>query len=259
MRILIKLFVALAFVVCVESNPALSATVFKDGKISSSPSTSSSKKIPLEGKLSDEAFTKSKWKISCDPDKGAVTKNGKIYVLRPSKNNCDGGTFGQRTELYTGNIPANHKGRYVFVSDFKLKTKENNLFNIFTIHDGRSGCAAPIQIFVTEQGYLRLRGDYKYGAGESCDRDILKTKYTFKQKVKRDGSEQQLKIFLDFIGNGDINAEVHLNGELVATTAYRFPEGRGFLKSQGFFAKHGVYSHKMFDYVLETEFTLKKK
>ena len=248
----------LAFAVCVGSNPALSATVFKDGKISSSSSTSSSKTIPLKGKLSDDAFTKPKWKISCTPDKGALTKKGKGYVLKTSKNNCDGGVFGQRTELFTGSIPANHKGQYVFVSDFRLKTKENNLFSVFSIHDGRKGCAPPIQIFVTEQGYLRLRGDYKYGDGESCDRDILKTKYTFKQKVKRDGTEQQLKVFLDFIGNGDINVEVHLNSELVATTAYRLPAGRGFLKSRGFFAKHGVYSHKMFDYVLETEFSLKK-
>ena len=160
MKKLCLFVVLLAFGVFFESNVAFSATVFKDGKVSSSSKITSSRKT------SPTAFSNPRWEKKCRPDRGSVTKNGQVWTLKTSKNNCDGGTFTQRAEIDTGiAISSSHVGKYVFESRFKLTTDANNKFSILSVNDGRSGCAMPLQIFVSESGYLSLRGDYKYGAG----------------------------------------------------------------------------------------------
>ena len=246
MKRLFALFVVLAFGICFESNLALSALVFKS-------------EITSSRKTSPTAFSNPRWEKKCRPDKGSVIKKGQIWTLKTSKNSCDGGTFAQRAEIDTGAaISSSHVGKYVFESKFKLTSDANNKFSILSVNDGRSGCAMPLQIFVSKTGYLSLTGDYKYGTGLACDRDVLNIKYTFKEKVLRDGTEQILRVYLDFKGNSKFGVVVYLNDELVATTAYQFPEGKGFYKSQSFSLSHGVYSHKMFDYVMETKVTLAK-
>ena len=54
MRLLITLFVGLVFVVSFDVKPILSATVFKDGKISSSKKTKPSDGLVVNGRLSSE-------------------------------------------------------------------------------------------------------------------------------------------------------------------------------------------------------------
>ncbi len=53
-RLLITLLVGLVFVVCFDVKPILSATVFKDGKISSSKKTEPSDGLVVHGRVSSE-------------------------------------------------------------------------------------------------------------------------------------------------------------------------------------------------------------
>ncbi len=129
---------------------------------------------------------------------------------------------------------------------------------MFSVHDGRHGCAPPLSIRVRSNGKIYLEGDYKTGPGERCRRDVLKTKYLGNQRIKRDGTEQKFRVDLDFNGKGAFGIEVYINNALTAKSNYKFEEGKGYIKSKKFFFKHGVYSRHMFAFQATAKFKMRK-
>jgi hypothetical protein len=196
------------------------------------------------------------WSISCGVDNGSMYKKNGVWTFKPSKNKCPGGVFEQRAELNTKKMSINKKVKYSFFSSFNYTGISAYEFSVFSVHDGRDGCAPPLQIFVGYSGDIYLTGDYKIGTGENCRRDILKTVYYGNQRVNKNGDEQTLRVDLDFNGKGAFGIEVFLNNILAAKSSYAFEEGKGYMKSPSFYFKHGVYSRFIFDYEMQSKFSM---
>ncbi len=199
--------------------------------------------------VAGQATPLDRWQVSCSVQKGSITRKGRTWVFKTSPNMCPGGVFTQRAEIYTDRVRPNHKGSYLFEAHISMRTDTTEKFGVFQMHDGRLGCAPPLKLDVLPSGRLELVSDYKTGPGESCVRGKL-TERASPAKIRRDGTEQKLAVLVDFDGSGGFYVAVWLDDALQLDGTYRLPPGQGYFKSEFFYFKHGVYSQRMFDYVL---------
>jgi hypothetical protein len=199
-----------------------------------------------------------KWKVSCGADPGSIVQKGRTWTFRTSKNHCPGGVWNQRAELSTDRVSPRHKGAYLFRSTVAMNAGTNERFDIFQIHDGRHGCAPPLKVDVLPNGQIDLISDLKTGAGESCVRGAL-GRSARGNIIRRDGTPHLLEVIIDFNGRGGFNAFVKVDGKLQVSGTYDPPSDARFFKSEFFYFKHGVYSQRIFPYVLTSQdMTVKK-
>ncbi|MFY0692231.1 MAG: hypothetical protein JXR14_09965 [Paracoccaceae bacterium] len=199
-----------------------------------------------------------KWQVSCGADPGSIVRKGKTWIFRTSTNHCPGGVWKQRAEIYTDRVKPTHKGAYLFSATVAMDAGTNEKFDIFQIHDGRRGCAPPLKVEVLPSGQIELTSDLKTGPGESCVRGALGRSST-RGVIRRDGTSQLLEVIIDFDGQGGFGAFVRVDGKLQVTGSYSPPSGAQYFQSKFFFFKHGVYSQRIFPYVLNSkEMTVKK-
>ena len=67
-------------------------------------------------------------------------------------------------------------------------------------------------------------------------------------KIRRDGTEQELKILVGFDGKGGFVATVWIDGMVQTSGRYVRPAISGVYRSKYFYFKHGVYSPNSFSY-----------
>ncbi|WP_375282337.1 hypothetical protein [Pseudooctadecabacter sp.] len=173
------------------------------------------------------------WELSCGADPESMRQTMEGWVFRTSDNYCTGGTFNQRAEIFTEEFPVNSTGSVRFTSNISFTSAENREFSIFSIHDGRNGCAPPLQLFVRPDGRMYIASAIKTGPGESCIDQRLST--TSQGRIRRDGTEQQLAIVVRFDGAGGFGVVVSLNGETQISGRYRPPTRSDAIVSQRFY------------------------
>ena len=199
------------------------------------------------------------WDINCSVDKGGIIDSYPTYIFKTSKNRCGGG-FKQRSQITTSKaIFSSIKSKYNFQSIFSINDKSVNKenFDIFSIHDGRKNCAPPLVLSIESDGVLNLRGDYKTGPGEQCERDVLNSKSFNSTTIKRDGTKYKLNLIIQFNGNGSFSSKVYLNNILQLEANYLSPKQSGYFVSKYFSFKHGVYSKNIFDYTLTSKISMR--
>lgn len=198
------------------------------------------------------------WKVSCAVDKGSQTKSGNVLTFKTSKNRCKGGTFSQRSEIKSNHISPKHKGTYEFRSTIAFKSSAFEKFDIFQIHDSRSGCAPPLKLTVLKDASLTFISHYQTSDDKTaankkklkCDNvPSLTTKYS-RQKLYKSGVAQDLIVRVAFNGDGGFKVSVFLDGKFQMEGAYTPSQAGDHYKSPHFYFKHGVYSKNMFDYTL---------
>ncbi len=193
-----------------------------------------------------------RWKISCGVDAGSITKSRKTYTFKTSSNHCPGGTWKQRAEISTEHAPPTLKGAYQFSAVVSMVSSSTQRFDIFQVHDGRMGCAPPLKLEVMSSGHLTFVADYKIGSqpGDNC----IKAKSMLGQRsavrLKRDGTEYELAVTMDFDGEGGFRVWVAVDGTPQISASYAPPKGQGFFQSEKYYFKHGNYSQKPFPYTL---------
>ncbi|WP_298430484.1 hypothetical protein [uncultured Jannaschia sp.] len=138
----------------------------------------------------------------------------------------------------------------MFSTTTSFTTPTNNEFSIFSIHDGRNGCAPPLQLFVREDGRMYIASDIKTGPGESCIRGTIGG--TSPARVKRDGTEQLLEVLVQFDGSGGFRSVVWLDGAVQIDGRYAPSQRPDAILSSRFYFKHGVYSKRVFTYTLRS-------
>lgn len=183
-------------------------------------------------------------------DKGTVTysKSDDTWTFTKSRNYCQGGFFEQRAELITSKISPKSNKSYLFETDFSFTSESNERFSIFSLHDTRDGCAPPAQLHVNPDGRIWIASDVKVGAGEQCIRGRLGTSSS--ARILRDGTEQNLRVLVNFDGDGGFLITVWLDGKRQFKEKYS-PQKNGY-KSKTFHFNHGVYSQAMFDYIMKS-------
>ena len=189
-----------------------------------------------------------KWAISCSVDEGAITRQDNVWRFTTSKNRCPGGSWKQRAELSTRHETPSLKGAYMFASNVAMQSLRPKRFDIFQLHDGRRFCAPPLKVTVLPDGRLELWSDVAFNNGE-CIYGKL-TKRPSSGRLVFDGTEQELKILIDFDGTGGFDIYVWLDGKMEASGQYNQPTQSNAFRSTKFYFKHGAYSQEMFDYVL---------
>ncbi len=190
------------------------------------------------------------WDVSCGADRGSVQNTVDGWVFRTSANYCTGGTFNQRAEISTENFPVNRTGNVLFSSHISITTAMQREFSLFSIHDGRDGCAPPLQLFVRPDGRMYIASAIKTGPGDSCiDQRIGGLS---RDRIRRDGTEQFLEVLVRFDGAGGFGVSVSLDGVTQISGRYAPPTNPNAILSQRFYFKHGVYSKTVFDYVMRS-------
>ena len=196
------------------------------------------------------------WKVSCSVDKGSQRKSGNTITFKTSKNRCKGGTFGQRSEIKSGHISAKRKGTYEFRSTVSFTSKASEKFDIFQIHDGRSGCAPPLKLTVLSNGSLNFGSHYQTSDDKTaankkklkCDNVRSLTEKYSRRKIYKNGTSQDLIVRIAFNGSGGFKATVYLDGKFQMEGDYAPSKDGVHYQSPHFYFKHGVYSKNMFDY-----------
>lgn len=196
-----------------------------------------------------------RWQVSCGADSGAIKRTGKTWVFTESANYCDGGLFGQRAEISTDPVSLSHQGAYLFTSTISMTTAASNRFSLWQVHDSRLGCAPPFQVYVEPSGQLVVTSDIKTGPDESCIRGTIGQ--PSKARIKRDGTKHELKVLIEFDGDGSFNGTLWLDGEVQIQGRYQAQTDK--YRSKHFYFKHGVYSQEMFDFQLVSEDVSVKK
>ncbi|MGJ8609813.1 MAG: hypothetical protein ACSHWY_01880, partial [Octadecabacter sp.] len=190
------------------------------------------------------------WDISCGVDEGAIRQVSDGYEFRTSSNHCSGGVFNQRAEIHTENFPTNRTGAFLFSSEIAMTSPVNRAFSIFSIHDGRDGCAPPLQLFVRPDGRMYIASDIKTGSGQSCIEGVIGG--VSQGRILRDGTDQLLEILVQFDGAGGFGVTVTLDGVQQITGRYQPSSNSAAILSERFYFKHGVYSRSVFDYLLRS-------
>lgn len=188
-----------------------------------------------------------RWKISCSVDKGAITKKRGIYTFKTSNNRCPGGTFNQRAEINSEKVPPTTRGAYLFKTTVAMMSRSNEQFDIFQIHDGRDGCAPPLKVQVGPNGTIRLQSAVKLGPGENCKPEDRTTGRS-DIKLGRNGTQQDLRVLIQFDGKGGFSTHVWLDDRLAVKGNYTPSTIPTAFRSKHFYFKHGVYSKNMFEY-----------
>lgn len=203
----------------------------------------------LAGVLPAQANPLNQWSVSCSVDPGAITVKGKTRTFRTSTNRCEGGIFSQRAEIATKPIKPTDKGAYLFETNVSMTTESLQQFTIFQIHDGRLGCAPPLSLDVKPDGSLLMKSDIKTGPGENCIRGTLNDRQS-KGRMSRDGTEKKLSVLVIFDGKGGFEVSVSIDGRPEISGRYDPSKQPKDFLSKKFYFKHGVYSQKMFTYVM---------
>lgn len=188
------------------------------------------------------------WSISCGVDQGAITKKGKDWRFTTSSNRCPGGSWQQRAEISTKHVKPNVKGAYLFTSRVSMTSSRPKRFDIFQLHDGRRSCAPPLKVTVLSNGRMELWSDTEFTNG-GCICGKL-TRQPSAGRLRFDGTEQELKVLINFDGNGGFDVTVWLDGRVEMKGRYDQPLQANAFRSTKFYFKHGAYSPKTFDYVL---------
>ncbi|SIT12245.1 hypothetical protein SAMN05421759_1185 [Roseivivax lentus] len=213
------------------------------------------------------------WKVSCGADRGALTKQGKTYIFRPSSNHCDGHTpwgWDQRTEIFSRKYSRNLQGRYLFETTVSLTSPSSQKFDVFQMHDARKACAPPLKVEWGSDNRVALRSHYKVaGKGEDhcIQNELVTANYQRKQVLKRDGTKHLLQILLDLDGHGSFSVSVLVDGRPAIQGQYSPDLPAGVYKSvsgirmntpkidrsQKINFKHGVYAKNRFPFELRSE------
>lgn len=188
------------------------------------------------------------WRISCGADPGTIVKRAGVWTFRTSSNHCPGGIFKQRAEIATEHIRASHKGAYLFESYISMTSDSTEKFDIFQLHDGRRGCAPPLKLTVLSSGQIELTSDIKTGPGESCIRGKLSNSRT-QGRIKRNRTEQHLKLLIAFDGTGAFDTIFWLDGVSQISGRYEPSSEPVAFRPEKYFFKHGIYSQRVFNYV----------
>lgn len=196
-----------------------------------------------------DAFALDNWKVSCGADSGSIRHAQDVWTFRTSSNHCSGGIFNQRAEIATDSVPPSHVGAYLFTTRVAMRSPEPEKFAIFQIHDGRHGCAPPLTVTVERDGRLFLVSDVKTGKGESCIRGQLSDRRSA-TRLRRDGTEQELKVLIEFTGTGGFHATIWIDGAMQLSGSFSSDATPPAYKPRKFYFKHGVYSQNRFPYTL---------
>lgn len=194
-----------------------------------------------------QALSLNQWSISCSVDKGAIKRRADVWTFRTSTNKCSNGSWKQRAEIRSQKIAPTHKGAYLFRTTVAMTTRNRGKFDIFQIHDGRSGCAPPLKLTVHGSGQIELVSEINKNGGKRCIRTRLSSRIS-RGRLKRDGTEQELKVLVEFDGRGGFVVTVWIDGVVQTSGTYKSPTNKGAYKSRYFYFKHGVYSPKIFTY-----------
>lgn len=194
-----------------------------------------------------QAQSLNQWAISCGVDKGAIRKRGRVWTFRTSANQCSGGSWTQRAEIRSETISPTRRGSYLFQTIISMKARNRGKFDIFQIHDGRNGCAPPLKVTVLSSGRIELVSEINKDDGRHCIRQNLSARVS-RGKIRRDGTEQELKVLVGFDGNGGFVATVWIDGKIQTSGHYERPAIEGAYRSKYFYFKHGVYSPQTFTY-----------
>jgi hypothetical protein len=195
------------------------------------------------------------WKIACSVDSGSIESQGSTYVFRTSNNHCPGGIFNQRAEITSPALSVSTRVTHVFSSTISMRSKANEPFILFQIHDGRLGCSPPMSLRWTRLNTLSFDSDYTMGKGmDGCvqNRSLRDARYAGPD-LKRDGTKYQLQAAVAFDGKGAFDIDVSIDGNRVLSGTYTPPNDGKFVRSSKFFMKHGVYSQQRFDYEMRSE------
>lgn len=190
----------------------------------------------------------SSWSISCGADAGAITRKGNTWKFTRSANYCDN-FFEQRSEISTQPISLSVKGAYLFSATVSMTTSSSERFSMWQIHDSRLGCAPPFQVYVEKSGQMLATSDVKIGPDEACIRGQIGE--LTNASIKRDGTKHELKVLVNFDGEGSFDVTLWLDGR--AQIAGRYSAQIDKYRSKHFYFKMGVYSMKAFDYVFVAE------
>lgn len=216
------------------------------------------------------------WKIKCQYGKETITGTGGSRIFKTSPNYCNCkkeinniciegskilstgiGQWEQRAELITKNgLSVKSKVNYIFKTKFSFISNNNEKFSIFQIHDDRNKCAPPLKVDIGFSGRLSFASDYI--KNNFCISSDLQTHQMGKTIIKRDGTEYELKVLLFFDGKGGFIVEVYLDDNLEISGIYTPPTGKEYFKSKFFRFNHGVYSKKIFDYEMKSDFSMTK-
>ncbi|MEM1235429.1 MAG: hypothetical protein AAGI10_00570 [Pseudomonadota bacterium] len=190
-----------------------------------------------------------RWSTSCSVDRGSITKRSGTYTFKTSTNRCPGGVFNQRAEIKTEKVRPNIQGAYLFETNVAMTSNANEQFDIFQMHDGRDGCAPPLKVQVAPNNSFRIQSAVKLGPGENC---LPEDRITGNANVKlrRDGTEHNLRILIQFDGQAGFRTTVWLDGVVAVQGRYTPSDISGAFRSKNFYFKHGVYSQRMFEYTM---------
>ena len=202
-----------------------------------------------------------RWKISCGVDAGSITKKGRNYTFKTSSNHCPGGTWKQRAEISPEHARPTLNGAYQFTATIAIKSPSSERFDIFQMHDGRRGCAPPLKLEVMSSGHLTFDADYKIGTqpGNNCIKARSMLGKRSAVRLKRDGTEYDLAVTIDFDGVGGFRVWVAVDGVSQMSASYAPPKGQGFFQSEKYYFKHGSYSPKPFPYTITSQNVRVKK
>jgi len=194
-----------------------------------------------------QALPLNQWSISCGVDKGAIKRRADVWTFRTSANKCSSGSWKQRAEIRSAKISPNQKGAYLFRTNVSMNTRKREKFDIFQIHDGRSGCAPPLKLTVLSSGHIEMVSEINKNSGKRCIRTRLSSRIS-RGRLMRDGTEQELKVLVEFDGLGGFVVTVWIDDVVQTSGTYKSPTNKGAYKSRYFYFKHGVYSPKVFRY-----------
>ena len=212
------------------------------------------------------------WEISCGVDKGSIIIDGNDYTFKESSNLCDGNknkwSWKQRSELISNKISINSKDKYLFKSKISFLSESKNKFTFFQIHDGRDACAPPLKVDWDNRGLIKFYSHYKVkGKGEEyCipNYELIKAPLIQTKYLKRDGTEYDIEIIIDFDGQGNFDVLVKVDEEDALKGRYNSSQKFDKVKTEGgltvknpnlqkstkFDFKHGNYSKDFFEYTL---------
>lgn len=188
-----------------------------------------------------------RWRVSCGAGAGAITRSGKDWTFKTSRNLCPGGIFKQRAELESDKIAPTQKGAYRFSTTLAISSASSETLTLFQIHDGRLGCGPPLMVRLGADNRLFITGDYKVGdqPGENCIRDVLSASGKSAARLPRDGTAHKLEVIIDFDGQSGFRVFLYLDSALQLTGAYRPGSDPRLWRSKQFYFKHGVYSQNV--------------
>lgn len=192
------------------------------------------------------------WRISCGVDAGGIEADGEAWIFAPSSNHCRGGSYAQRSELRSDDLPADQPLHLTIESDVALTAESGQPFDLFQVHDGLGGCTPPLKLRWLEDGRLSLDGGARRRDG-ACELDrTLRAQPSTCPLLARDGRRTRIALDLAFDGRGGFDVQVRVEGTPCLTGRHEAPDPAIFEPSPRFFIKHGVYAREAFEFRLVT-------